>query len=49
MLGDASSDLTFAQQLYEEELNDTVPKCLDEARITVLALLDLHLKYGEAM
>lgn len=49
MLGDAPSNLAFAQQLYEEELNDTVPQCMDEAHITFLALLDLHLKYGEAL
>ncbi|MCJ7624809.1 MAG: hypothetical protein MUO76_15010 [Anaerolineaceae bacterium] len=49
MLGEAPSDLTFAHQLYEEEVNDTVPKCMDEAHITFLALLDLHLKYAEAL
>lgn len=47
--GDLQQDISYAQQLYNEEESETVPPCMKEVHKVFLDLLSYHLKYANAL
>ena len=47
--GDNSKSIEQLQSLYEEELNDSVPGCLEDVHEIFLSLMDLNIKYLQAV
>ena len=47
--GDNSKSIQQLQKLFDEETNDAVPGCLEDVHEIFLSLLDLHIKYLQAV
>ena len=47
--GDNSKSVQQLQKLFDEETNDAVPGCLEDVHEIFLSLLDLHIKYLQAV
>ena len=47
--GDNSKSIEQLQKLYDEEIKDSVPNCLEDIHEIFLSLLDLNIKYLEAV
>ncbi|NPV84514.1 MAG: hypothetical protein HPY45_00715 [Anaerolineae bacterium] len=47
--GDLQQDISYAQQLYNEEESESVPSCMKEVHKAFLDLLSYHLKYANAL
>lgn len=47
--GDAPSNTDYAQQIYQDEMDDRVPVCLKDLHDMLLIAFEYHVKYGEAL